>query len=218
MSLLERVFFWDESAAARVIEVVRWPQGAECPGCSEVRRVRPIGGRTTASGSFKCYGCNRRFSVRNGCMLEGSHIPLSRWLRAILLLACATKPVGCKHLEEVCGVAPRIARTLRHKIADRLAAGYDASGAVNVQTALGAVSAAVATPVSGDRVFEDVCRGRGVPDNGEELVFLRAVCLVLDGDFQRRPSPPVIGSDPEFLAAGHVSDPLGAAEMPFYCD
>lgn len=219
MSLFDQKCFWDESAAARAIEAVRWPQGAECPACGEVRRVRPIAGRTTVSGSFKCYACSRRFSVRNGCVLEGSHIPLSRWLRAILLVACATKPVGCKHLEEACGVAPRIARILRHKIVLRLEAPCDAATLDDAQTAFHAVLAAAPSPGPDDRAFDDVGRALGIPDSDGEMAFLKAVFQVVSVNERRQGSSGSnMGTDPDLLAARPLSNPLHGPEMPFYGD
>lgn len=179
MPLTRRTCFWDDQAAARVFEACRWPRGVTCPGCADGARVRRIAGVSTPTGSFKCYACQRRFTVRTGTVLEGSHIPLSRWLRAILLVSGAGKRLGCKHIEEACGVAPRISRAMRQKLGVALAAPDPARE--DLSEAQAAFNAGLLTddeaPDGG--VFKDVCRALSLPSATNEEEFLQAVRHVM---------------------------------------
>ncbi|WP_293868078.1 transposase [uncultured Alsobacter sp.] len=178
MTLIDQSCFWDEDSAVRVLVATRWPRGVQCPCCGELGRVKPIAGKTTASGSFKCYACKRRFSVRTGSLAEGSHIPLSRWLRAILVVACAGRPFGCKHLEEACDVAPRIARALRQKLLLCLQAPQDPPGMALDDLPVGLLlgDSEVAHEFE---PFQDVCRALGIPSEDQAMTFLTAVRRVI---------------------------------------
>lgn len=179
MPLTRRTCFWNEQAAASVFEACRWPRGVACPACADGARVRRLAGDSTPTGSFKCYACQRRFTVRTGTVLEGSHIPLSRWLRAILLVSGAGKRLGCKHIEEVCGVAPRISRAMRQKLGMSLAAPDPAPE--DISGARAAFNASLLTddeaPDGG--VFKDVCRALSLTSPPDEGEFLHAVRHVM---------------------------------------
>jgi hypothetical protein len=117
--------------------------------------------------------------VRTGTVLEGSHIPLSRWLRAILLVAGGGKRLGCKHIEEVCSVAPRISRTMRRKLVGSLASP-DPEGE-DMSAAKAAVQENVLPDdlAADEGVFEDVCRALSVCSELDETAFLLAVRHVM---------------------------------------
>lgn len=191
MPLTRRNCFWNEQAAASVFEACRWPGGFECPSCADGARVRRIAGASTPSGSFKCYSCQRRFTVRTGTVLEGSHIPLSRWLRAILLVAGGGKRLGCKHIEEVCEVAPRIARTMRRKLVGSLS--LPEPEGEDMSAARAAFQAAVIPDdlAADEGVFEDVCRALSVCSELDETRFLLAVRHVMRAGRAESASPHV---------------------------
>lgn len=114
--------FFEEKHAISAVERMRWPTGICCPFCGEAKRVGRLGGNGSAQGSFKCYECRKRFSVRTGSPLEGSHIPLTNWLRLLFVMAFARRTFACKHVEEAASVSPRIARSLRRKWAEVISA------------------------------------------------------------------------------------------------
>jgi len=76
--------FYDEYCARQYIESVRWPDGPACIRCQSKNVIR-MGGRTQA-GMFLCRDCRNKFSCRMGTAMEHSHVPLHKWLLALLLV------------------------------------------------------------------------------------------------------------------------------------
>jgi transposase-like protein len=85
--------FKDECAALEFIEACAWPNGVVCPHCGENRRTSLLKGFSTKIGTHKCYGCRKLFSVRTGTMLECSHVPFHKWLKALFLTECGAEPI-----------------------------------------------------------------------------------------------------------------------------
>jgi transposase-like protein len=77
--------FWDEISAREFIERTRWPDGPCCTRCGSARVIR-MGGRTQA-GMLFCRDCRNKFTCRIGTFMEHSHVPLHKWLQAVLLVA-----------------------------------------------------------------------------------------------------------------------------------
>jgi len=90
MSTLSQTHLHDETAAYRFVEAILWPSGPVCPRCKETKRLGKLNGKSTRIGVHKCYACRKPFNVKVGTRFEKSHIPLHKWLQAILLL-CASK-------------------------------------------------------------------------------------------------------------------------------
>jgi hypothetical protein len=82
--------FYDEYSARQHIENVRWPGGASCIKCQSQNVIR-MGGRTQA-GMLLCRDCRNKFSSRMGTAMEHSHVPLHKWLLALLVVT--TSPPG----------------------------------------------------------------------------------------------------------------------------
>lgn len=112
----------DESAAVRLLESLRWPNGAGSRrdgALASSRRVRcvkceggdvyPILDRAHVTRSTRflwcCRACSHQFTVRAGTFLQDSRVPLHRWCRAFWLLSAHTRPKD--------GLAPIVARDLR---------------------------------------------------------------------------------------------------------
>ena len=81
--------FHDEDAAREHIEASRWPNGVNCPHCGSLNVMR-MGGKTQA-GMFLCRDCADKFTCRTGTVMERSHIPLHKWLLAMMLLSSSKK-------------------------------------------------------------------------------------------------------------------------------
>src|SRR5271166_4971054 len=77
-------FFHNEYSARQYIENVRWPDGPACIRCQSKNVIR-MGGRTQP-GMFLCRECRNKFSCRMGTAMEHSHVPLHKWLLALLLV------------------------------------------------------------------------------------------------------------------------------------
>lgn len=179
-------FFFHEDHAGRVVERLRWPDGVRCPHCGTGSRIGRLGGSSGAQGSFKCYECRKRFTVRTASVLEGSHLPLANWLRLMLVVHFARRPVGCKHVEEAAAVSPRIARALRHKWAAPTGSGAREEPG---ETPLILDDYALLHEDPEARSFADLCKVLDVaPDVGSQD-FARVIGRLID-----RPPPTRAGA------------------------
>jgi transposase-like protein len=75
--------FRDEISAREFIERTRWADGPCCTRCGSARVIR-MGGRTQP-GMLFCRDCRNKFTCRIGTFVEHSHVPLHKWLHAVLL-------------------------------------------------------------------------------------------------------------------------------------
>jgi transposase-like protein len=89
--------FFDESLARDFIEKMRWPDGPSCTRCGS-RKVIRMGGRTQA-GMLLCRECRNKFTCRMGTSMEHSHIPLHKWLRALLNVTTGDRRLSPQRLK-----------------------------------------------------------------------------------------------------------------------
>ena len=83
---IERFFdaFPDEAAAIAFVEECLWNGTPFCPRCGKDETVyRVKNGRPM---SHRCRACKRYFSVRTGTVMQGTNLPLRKWLLAIHLM------------------------------------------------------------------------------------------------------------------------------------
>jgi transposase-like protein len=91
MTMMEQ--YSTEEAALAYFEEIRWPNGPVCPHCGSKDRLwrrTPNTKTGTRLGLWVCGSCSETFTVRVGTVMEGSHIPLQKWLLAFYLM-CASK-------------------------------------------------------------------------------------------------------------------------------
>lgn len=81
MSVLSRPEFQDEQAAYANVEVRIWANGRVCPHCGVVDKSGKLGGKSTRTGTYKCYACRKPFTVKIGTIFEASHVQMNLWLR-----------------------------------------------------------------------------------------------------------------------------------------
>ncbi len=74
--------FPDAESARLYLESRLWPNGVTCPTCRKGERIT-----TRKGGYYRCNACNLDFTVRTGTVMDRSHIPLHKWLGAMLLVA-----------------------------------------------------------------------------------------------------------------------------------
>src|SRR5271169_3724558 len=90
------VAFDTEEEYSRYLEQVRWPDGIACIYCTypqvartSVKRKRgeegTIPGLVLSRTVFQCGNreCRKQFSVTSGTVFRKTHVPLSKWFRAI---------------------------------------------------------------------------------------------------------------------------------------
>src|SRR5579864_6828968 len=73
---------------------LRWPEGVTCPRC----KSKTIS-RLFTQSKFECAGCNYQFSVTAGTIFNDSHLPLTIWFMATLLLCEAKKGMSAHQLK-----------------------------------------------------------------------------------------------------------------------
>jgi transposase-like protein len=115
-SILSAPHFHNEEAAYRFVEARVWPKGTVCPHCGGVERNRPMTGKTTRIGAYKCYDCRKPFTVKVGTIFESSHIALRLWLQAIFLIASSKKGISSNQLHRTLGVTLKSAWFMSHRI------------------------------------------------------------------------------------------------------
>lgn len=96
--------FPDAESARSYLEAQRWPNGAVCPLCDEVKRIYAKRG-----GFYRCNACLEEFTVRTGTIFEKSKVPLNKWLYAMYLLVTARKGISSLQLAKQIGVTQKTA-------------------------------------------------------------------------------------------------------------
>jgi transposase-like protein len=95
MTLLDVQNLFDTDDKCREVLVkLRWPAGVECPHCQS-KRISWI----KANKQFDCAECEYHFSVTAGTVFNDSHLPLTTWFIAVLLLCEAKKGMSAHQLK-----------------------------------------------------------------------------------------------------------------------
>ena len=95
MTLLQIQDLFDTDAKCReALTKLRWPNGVECPRCHSTRIAW-----IKANKQFDCAECEYHFSVTAGTIFNDSHLPLSVWFTATLLLCEAKKGMSALQLK-----------------------------------------------------------------------------------------------------------------------
>ena len=113
--------FQSEDDARATLERLRWPNGAVCPRCGgrDVRKIESKPGSKTRKGLYRCRvkECPQgQFTATVGTIFEDSHIPVSKWLAAIHLMAASKKGMSAHQLHRMLGVTYKSAWFMAHRI------------------------------------------------------------------------------------------------------
>src|ERR1051325_7105589 len=113
--------FSDETAARELLESMRWPNGPECPLCGQTATVYRMQKLATSKkpgrpGLLRCRQCKKQFTVTTGTVFEDSHIPLSKWLLAIHLLAASKKGMSAHQFHRMLGITYKSAWFMAHRL------------------------------------------------------------------------------------------------------
>ena len=93
--------FPTEDSAREWFEAKIWPSGRHCPRCGSVETIECTG---KPPMPYYCPACKRHFSVRIGTVMEGSPLPLRKWVYAIYLHLTSLKGVSSVKLGRDIGV------------------------------------------------------------------------------------------------------------------
>jgi transposase-like protein len=117
--------FRNEDEAIKLLESLRWPNGAACPHCGGADPYRLTPKATTKTrtqkGLWKCSQCRRKFTVKVGTIFEQSHIPVSKWLMAIHLISASKKSMSAHQFHRMLGVTYRAAWFMAHRLRHAMA-------------------------------------------------------------------------------------------------
>jgi len=116
MQLLSDACFQSEEGAYRYVEARIWPQGPICPRCGSRERIGRLKGMSTRIGTYKCYHCRKPFTVKINTMLEGSHVLMHVWLKAIFLIGLSRRAIAAKDLVKALEVSPRTAEFIMARL------------------------------------------------------------------------------------------------------
>ena len=103
--------FCDEAKCRRYIEMLRWPRGASCPRC-ESTKVYRLENRPL----LLCSSCEHQFSATAGTIFHDTHLPLTKWFLATMLLCESKKGMSACQIQRSLGVSYKTAWYLCHRI------------------------------------------------------------------------------------------------------
>ena len=90
---------------------LRWPNGVECLRCKGA-----VAELATAKQLFYCKECDYQFTVTASTIFNDSHLPLTKWFLATLLLCEAKKGMSANQIKRTLGVSYKTAWYLCHRI------------------------------------------------------------------------------------------------------
>lgn len=102
--------FSTDDKCRELLKKLRWPNGVKClrcggPNCFEV-----------SSYKYECRECAYQFTVTAQSIFHDSHLPLTTWFLAVLLIVEARKGISANQLKRTLGVAYKTAWYLCHRI------------------------------------------------------------------------------------------------------
>lgn len=91
-------YFKTEIDALKFVEEIRWGGKPVCPHCGYETRIYDLS--NTRVGLWKCGDCRKQFTVRIGTIFEASHIPLHKWLQALVLKLFTSQGISARQLHQ----------------------------------------------------------------------------------------------------------------------
>lgn len=163
---INRLFPTDDRCRELLMRL-RWPEGVICPHCKDTR-VSTL----KDYGRFECVGCEYQFTVTAGTIFHDSHLPLTKWFLAVLLLAEAKKGMSAKQLQRTIGMGYKTAWYLCHRIRRAMAGADRVNGTVEMdETYIGGKQHTYSKAGFGDSNKQVVV---GIRQRGGDLRFFHA--------------------------------------------
>lgn len=104
----------DEASAVAYFESQRWPEGAYCPKCGSVDVYK--GNASRRLPLWRCNDCDHQFTVTSGTVMEGTKLPLRKWLLAFHLMGASKKGMSALQLSRMLKMGYKTAWHLCHRI------------------------------------------------------------------------------------------------------
>ena len=114
------------------LEELRWPKGPKCPQCegTDIARI------STRQSVLRCRSCKQHFTVTVGTIFHDSHLRLTKWFVAVLLMCEAKKGMSALQMKRTLGMAYQTAwylcMRIRHAMANANAEKPKLSGVVEM--------------------------------------------------------------------------------------
>lgn len=108
--------FRNEARAREYFEKLRWREGRSCPHCGESEKTVPLQGQSHRDGLYYCNNCKGQFTATVGTPLEGSKVPLHKWLLAHRMLNDKSETVSVSKVQRVIGVSYKTAWLMAQRI------------------------------------------------------------------------------------------------------
>jgi transposase-like protein len=107
---ITKMFPTDEKCR-ELLTRLRWPEAVRCPRCNmdavELETEKTL---------YYCKDCDYQFSVTAGTIFNDSHLPLTKWFLATLLLCEAKKGMSACQVQRTLGISYKTAWYLCHRI------------------------------------------------------------------------------------------------------
>ncbi|MGO9210791.1 MAG: IS1595 family transposase [Terriglobales bacterium] len=100
-----------DSRCRNLLQRLRWPSGIECPRCHDTH-ISVL----KEYDRYECAACEYQFTVTSGTIFHDSHLPLTKWFLAVLLLVEARKGMSANQIKRTLGVSYKTAWYLCHRI------------------------------------------------------------------------------------------------------
>jgi len=106
--------FPDDTACARYLEHLRWPEGFVCSKCGNVGEPYRFAKRRTVV--FRCRACHSNISLTAGTVMQQSHTPLSTWFWGAYLVTTQTPGLSAVQFQRQLGLRYETAFQILHKL------------------------------------------------------------------------------------------------------
>ena len=111
-----------EARCRDYVEILRWPEGVECPRCGSRETTRLV-----ARKRFCCRGCKYQFSVTAGTVMHNSHAPLWKWFLAVQLLVESDGGLPANQLVRQLGGSYKTAWFIEHRVRAAMATAHSSA-------------------------------------------------------------------------------------------
>lgn len=113
--------FGCENFAQEAFEKWRWPDGTICPRCgnsnqTRLYKIKPNLAVGTRNGLWYCGACRRQFSATSGTIFNGTHVPISKWILAVIIFYLSRKSYNARTLQTTLGVTWRTAWKMARRL------------------------------------------------------------------------------------------------------
>lgn len=125
-------YFSDERTCWDYLEKKCWKGEPVCPHCGSKKVYRTANYKMFKCGNKK--GCNRKFTVLVGTVMENTKLPLSTWFLAIYLTTQHKKGISSLQLARDLGVTQRTSWFLLHRIREMVKPHSEIALSGQVQT------------------------------------------------------------------------------------